>query len=159
MLTKVTGLIIREIDNGESDRYLILMTAERGRLFVSAKGVRRMNSSLRSCAHIMMYGEFTVYEKSGRYTVREISPIYDFYDISMGIEKLAFISYACDVLDDVCTEEAGQISLLRLALNTAYAVNESKRDIEFIKAVFEMRLACEVGFMPEIGRASCRERV
>ncbi len=155
MLTKVTGLIIREIDNGDNDKYLILLTVERGRLFVCAKGVKSMKSSLRSSVHIMLYGEFTLYEKNKSMTVREISPINDFYDISMGIEKLALISYICDVLDDVATEENGQIQLLRLALNCMYAICNNLKQNNFIKAVFEMRICCESGFMPDLTLCQC----
>jgi DNA repair protein RecO (recombination protein O) len=80
MLTKINGLIIRDTAYGESDKLLTVLTAERGKLTVSGKGVRSPKSTLRPYTHIMFYGELTLYERNGRLWLREAAPVRDFYD-------------------------------------------------------------------------------
>ncbi len=157
MLTQINGLIIRENAYGESDKMLTVLTAERGKISVAGKGVRSQKSVLRVYAHIMFYGELTLYERSDRLWLKEASEIRDFYNVSLGIEGLSLVAYLFDVINEICVEGEDESSLLRLTLNTLHMIDLRKRGFRFIKAVFEMRCAAEAGFTPILagGCAEC----
>ena len=58
-----------------------------------------------------------------------------------------------EVLADVGIEDR-EVDLLRLALNSLYAISSEKYDLNKVKAVFEIRALSILGFMPEV--ISCR---
>jgi len=62
------------------------------------------------------------------------------------------------VLADVGTTDADE-DLLRLTLNTLYAIAELDEKLEKIKATFEVRCASIIGFMPDVLACSCGERL
>ena len=75
--------------------------------------------------------------------------IESFFDIRKTIEGLALSNYVAEVLSDVAVEEA-ESDLLRLSLNTLYAIAKGKYSLSKIKAVFEIRTASIIGFMPDV---------
>ncbi len=157
MINKLTGIIIRSTDYGESDRILNILTAENGLVSVLAKGCRSLRSKNRPACHILFYGEFTVYHRGDRLWLSESSPLRDFYNVDMGIEALALYSYLCEILGYVCFENEDCESLLRLLLNTLHITGENRSigALNRAKAVFELRCAAELGFAPDFSCIVC----
>ena len=50
---RVEAIVLRRVDFGEADRVLVLLTRERGKIPVVAKGVRRMSS--RMAGHLELF--------------------------------------------------------------------------------------------------------
>lgn len=148
MLTKINGLIIRDTAYGESDKMLTVLTAARGKIVITGKGVRSQKSVLRYAAHIMFYGELTLYERNDRLWLKEAAVIRDFYDVSIGLEALSLVAYIFDVMNYICVEGEDESVQLKLTLNTLHMITAGQRGLRFIKAVFEMRCAAEAGFAP-----------
>ena len=85
--------------------------------------------------------------------------IESFYGIRNTIEGLALAAYIAEVLSYVTVAEAER-DLLRLSLNSLYAIAENKAPLNKIKAAFEIRAASIIGFMPDvIGCMHCGERL
>jgi len=150
MEVKVNGIVLRAVHYGESDCLLHVLTAENGHMVLSAKGGRSRRSKLYPYTHMLLYGEFTAHERNGRYWIREISPHQDFYAVDLGIERLALITYLCELLCDVTTEETPDHQLLRLALNTVYLLTRTDKPLNTVKGIFELRCAAELGFCPAL---------
>lgn len=158
MLNEVKGLVLRVVNVGESDRMLTLYTEEMGVVSAMAKGARSIKSDKLAATSQFAYSSFILYTKSDKFWVREASLIECFYGIREDIEKLALAAYVVDVLGDVATAESDE-ELLRLSLNSLYAISEGKCELDKIKAAFEMRAMTILGFMPEVIEcATCGER-
>lgn len=157
MISKLTGIIIRSVDYGESDRILNILTAENGLVSVLAKGCRSLRSKNGSSCHVLFYGEFTVYHRGDKLWLSETFPIRDFYDIGMGIEALALYSYFFEILGYVCFENEDCGEILRLLLNMLHvtASDRSLHSLTRAKTVFELRCAAELGFAPEFVCSVC----
>lgn len=153
-VVKFTGLIVRESIYGETDKLLDIITHERGLVTVAAKGSRKSTSKSRSASHVMFYGDFGCYERDGRFWLREASAICDFYDVNLGIERLSLISYIFDVARYVTFEGETCEDLLRLLLNVLYVIAQGERENNFVKAVFELRCAAEIGYAPELSNCT-----
>lgn len=149
MLTEVKGLVLRTTDISESDRLVTIYTEEMGVLSALAKGSRSLKSRKMSSTMQFCYSTFVLFGNGDKYWIRECELIESFYGLRESIEGLALAGYIVEVLSDVATAEA-ENDLLRLALNSLYAISTGKTDTRKIKAAFEIRAASILGFMPEI---------
>lgn len=158
MTTKVRGLVIRTADIKEADRLITLFTEEAGVITAVAKGARSMKSRQMAATTQFCYGEYVLYRKGDFYWVKEASLIESFFDIRGSLEGLALAAYFCEVLADVATAQP-DTELLRLSLNSLYAIAGGNVELEKVKAVFEIRTAAILGFLPDIVAChTCGER-
>ena len=152
--TEVKGLVIRTVDVKESDRLITIFTEEMGIVSAMARGARSLSSRQMSSTMQFCYSSFVLYRRGDYYWIKETELIESFFGIRDSIEGLALAAYIAEVLCDVAVAEAER-DLLRLSLNSLYAISEKKHSPEKIKAAFEIRAASIIGFMPDV--LSCRE--
>ncbi len=150
MRHKVKGIVIRETPKGETSKLLTVLTATNGVITVNAKGVRKLSSPYLKSAQLFALSDMLLYEKNGFYTLTEAALIADFYPIREDIKNYSLACYLCDAASTfaVAGEDSGNI--LRLLLNSLYALENGKSNRSLIKAAFELRLCAECGFMPEV---------
>ena len=158
MQTNVRGLVIRTVDIRETDRLITIFTEEMGVVSAMARGARSLKSRKMSSTMQFCYSDFVLYMQGDKYWIKEASLIESFFNIRETIEGLALASYIAEVLSDVTIAEADN-DLLRLSLNSLYAISSGKYELDKIKAVFEMRAASILGFMPDVISCSrCGEK-
>ncbi len=149
MLVEVNGLVIRRVDLSETDRLITLFTAENGKMTVYAKGSRALKSRYLAATEMFCYGNFILYQRGERYWVKEVVLTESFFALRNDLGRMALAAYLCDVADDVVEVNAPEPELLRLVLNSLYAITQGNYALALIKAVFEMRAAALLGFMPQ----------
>ena len=154
MHTEVKGLVLRTVDLKESDRLLTIFTEEQGIVTALAKGARSLKSRKMSSTMQFCYSRFFLYKRGEHYYVKEAELIESFFDLRSSIEGLALSAYIADVLSDV-TVASAERELLRLSLNSLYAIANKRYELDKIKAAFEIRAASILGFMPDV--LSCSE--
>lgn len=154
MLSEVTGLVLKSVNLGESDRLITVFTKESGTVSAMVKGARSLKNRNMASSQQFCYSTFVLYKKGDKLWVRESNLIESFFGIRDTIEGLSLAGYIVEVLSDVTTAEA-EGELLRLALNSLYAISEKKYSLDKIKSSFEIRAMSIIGFMPEV--LSCRE--
>ena len=71
MLCNVKGIVLRCSDYADNDKLLTLLTHEMGKVVVCVKGGRSIKSKHMPSCEVFSYSEFQLYEKGGRYWVRE----------------------------------------------------------------------------------------
>ena len=67
----IQGLVLRETETKDADKILTLLTAERGKLSVIARGARRKNCKFAACAQSLAWSEWTLYQKGQWYYASE----------------------------------------------------------------------------------------
>lgn len=144
------GLILRETPYKEADVMLSVLTECGGKISVLARGAKRKSSRMSAAVQLLTYSEFTLYESGGRYTLNEAEPVEMFYGIRADIVKLALASYFAEVLEQASDEESINPELLRLGLNSLYALSSTKIPHDKIKAVFELKAAELAGYTPNV---------
>ncbi len=149
MHTNVRGLVIRTVDIKETDRLITIFTDEKGAITALARGARSLKSRKMAATMQFCYSNFVLYEQGDKLWVKEAELIESFFDIRQTIEGLALANYIAEVLSDVTVEEEER-DLLRLSLNSLFAIAKGKYDIAKIKATFEVRCAAIIGFMPDV---------
>lgn len=149
------GLILRETPYKEADIMLNILTECGGKLSVLARGAKRKGSRMSAAVQLLTYSEFTLYESGGRYTLNDAEPLEMFFGIRGDIVKLALASYFAEVLEAASDEESINPELLRLGLNSLYALANTDIPNEKIKAVFEFKVAELSGYAPNVFSCIC----
>lgn len=158
MLFEVKGVVIRAVNLSESDRLITILTESHGTISAYANNSRSLKSRYMAAAQLFCYGSYVLYKKGERFWVREVELIESFFGLRNSVEPMALAAYFCEVLSDVTTADADP-EILRLALNSLYAVANQRAPLGKIKAVFELRLAVLIGFMPSLdGCTECGQR-
>lgn len=150
MYLTARGLVLRVTPYKDADAILTLLTEKQGKLTVKARGLRRKNSPLVAPCQLLAYGEFTLFENKGMYTVNEAHAIQLFQGLHKNIERLSLGTYFAQVADVISQEDAPDGALLPLILNCLYMLATGDTPQLLIKAVFEMRCACIAGYTPEL---------
>ncbi len=158
MLTEVRGLVIRTVDIKDTDRLITIFTEEKGAITALARGARSLKSRKMAATMQFCYGNFVLYGQSDKLWVKEAELIESFFDIRKTIEGLALSGYIAEILSDVTVEEEER-DLLRLSLNSLYAIASGRYSVVKVKAAFEIRAASILGFMPDVLSCNnCGER-
>lgn len=150
----VKGLIVKDVDFGENDKLLTIITEDKGKLTVTVKGGRSLKNKFISVAEAFTYGTFGVRKKSKFFYLFDADVTDDFYPIREDLVKMSLASYICDVANELALEEVADEALLKLTLNALYALAYKDYDTKIIKAAYEFKAASISGFMPEISCCS-----
>lgn len=150
MLITVKGLVIRETPVGDFDKMLSVLTAEYGKISVFARGAKKMKSPFFVSTQMFCYSEFVLRKTTDIFYISEGTLIEGFFDLRNTLEGSALASYIADVARDISTENTDESKLLRLTLNSLFAIAKGKKPLPLIKAVFELRAVCYAGFLPRL---------
>lgn len=157
MVTELSGIVLRATDIKESDRLLTIYTDKMGIITALAKGARSIKSRKLASTQQFCYSNFIIYGVADKLYVREAELVESFYSVRDSIESLALAMYVTEVIENVATAEPDS-DLLRLTLNTLYAIGKGTYGLDKVKAAFEMRTVTILGFMPDVLSCSRCER-
>ncbi|MBO5845602.1 MAG: DNA repair protein RecO [Clostridia bacterium] len=146
----VDGLILREVALGESDKLLTVLTAEHGRILISAKGVRSMKSKHLSLCRVFTYGNFEYYERGGKRWLAGGSVNDAFFGLNSDVESFALASYVAEIAAEITGEGIDASEILRVTLNTLYAIEKKLKPLQLIKGAYELFAAFRSGYEPEL---------
>ena len=92
--TVTGGVVLRVTDTKETDRILTVLTADRGKIPLIARGARRKNSRLAAACQMPAYSELTIFKRGSWYMLDEASPIELFDGLGRDIELLALAAWS-----------------------------------------------------------------
>lgn len=147
---KVNGIVIAENNSNDYDKMLYLLTPNLGKISCSAKGARRTKSQLLGATQLFTFGEYMLFKGSDTYTINSCETIEMFYNLRTDLDKLMYASHINKIINDVTTENQNSFYILKLFLNTLYAISETDKNLDFIVSVFKMRLMKILGFAPNV---------
>ncbi len=148
---EVEGLVIRQVNMGESDEILTILTPDHGKITISGRGVRSLKNRHAASVQLFAYSTLLLQKQKKYFYILDSYYKENFINIRYDVEKLALATYLCDVASEFALEDVPNPTLMQLTLNTLYAL-AYRKDIpmERVKAAFEFRVICEEGFAPEL---------
>ena len=150
MYMTIQGIVLRVTDYNDRDALLTLLTRQHGKLTVKARGLRRKNSPLVAPCQLLAYGEFTIFEYRGQYTINEAHSLELFTPLRRDLTKLSLGTYFAQVSEVLSQEDYPSPELQSLLLNSLYALANLDLQEKQIKSVFELRAACLSGYTPDL---------
>lgn len=142
------GIVLRETETKEADKILTLLTADRGRISVIARGARRKNCKYAACAQSLAWSEWTLYQKGDWYYANEGSTLELWSGLRSDLDAMALGFYFAELTEAFTTEETASDDLLRHLLNGLYALSTLHKPPALVKPAFEVKLLCLAGYEP-----------
>lgn len=140
------GLVLQETVTRDADKILTVLTPDRGRLSVIARGARRKGSRVAAACQLLAYSEMTLYEK-GRWTMLDAADTIELFDgLRQDLTALSLAAYFAELTEAVSDGSGGDV--LPLLLNALYALSALKKPPQLVKPAFQFRLMALAGYEP-----------
>ena len=146
----VEGLVIKEMNVGESDRLVTLFTRENGIIKAFASGAKNPKSKKAAATSLLTYSSFTILNKKGTLRIYEATPLASFFTMGSDVEILSLSQYFCELALLFGENDHPNEELLRLILNSLHFLTKKKRYAPLIKAITEMRISAICGYKPSL---------
>ena len=150
MYLTIQAIVLRVTDYNYRDALLTVQRRNHGKLTIKARGLRRKNSPLVAPCQLLAFGEFTLFEYKGQYTINEAHSIELFSPLRRDLTKLSLGTYFAQAAEVISQEDLPNPELQSLLLNCLFALSRLDESEAKIKAVFELRAACLAGYMPDL---------
>ncbi len=152
MYIKSRGIVIKQSDSGEKGKLLTILTEDRGVVRAKAAGGKNVKASYFRCVQLFTYCEFQFCTSAngGMLTVVDAVYIRSFFDLSQDIERFALASYCTEICKASIVGDATDKEIVALLLNTFHTLVKGSLPTLHVKAVYEIRLACLLGYAPSL---------
>jgi DNA repair protein RecO (recombination protein O) len=147
---KTKAIVIREVNIGEADKLLTLLTKEHGLMTVVARNARRSRSKLAAASQLLCYSEYVIFKNKESYTINSSDIIDSFYSIRNDLTRLTYTAHIISMVCDVAQEGQPSPRLLQLLLNTIYIFSKDEKNPELAARVFELRMLSILGYAPQL---------
>lgn len=155
MFQKIEGIVIRTIDYGETNKIVILLTRELGKISVMARGAKKTSSRLTSVTQLFTYGYFLIQIGKGMGTLQQGEVISSMKELRQDIFLTAYSSLVVELTDKAVEEKKNNPYLFELLLQTLQHMEEGA-DAEILMLIYELKLLPVVGVKPSLDQcASC----
>ena len=155
MQQTVFAVVAQAVNYRDHDRILTLVTRERGTVTATARGCRKPQSKLMSCAQPFVYGEYELAEVKGRWYVKSCQVREIFYDLRMDPMILTAAGQAVRAAREFANPEEENAKLFTLLLLTLARLCEAKAEPVAVLAFYLAKLLAFAGFCPETEACVC----
>ena len=145
-IIKDFGIVLREYDAGESNKKLVVLTREHGKITVFARGARRTGSKL--ATGLFSYNEFVIFEGSGFYSLNTVTSVHIFDNIVEDYDKFCFAHCFLEMADRMTLVNMDTSEILNVLLCALAELAHDRHKAATIFAVFSIKLLKTEGFAP-----------
>ena len=147
---KTKGIVLKQKNYLENQKYLDILTPENGILNVKLRIHGKITRNIFSNIYVCGFYEFNLFCGQFGAIIDDVEEIEQFFNLRFFPEKLALAQYFCElsyILSLPTTKAKDQLNLL---LNSIWLLEKEKAGLEFVKAVFELKLLSYSGHMPNL---------
>ncbi len=146
---RLTGIVLQRRDHGEADRLVTLITPNRGRVTLIAKGARKITS--RKAGHLELFTHVRVQVAQARAwdIITQAETLHSYPRLRESLPRTAHAYYMAELLLHFAPEEEADTPLFDLALETLAYLNGSD-NLLLVSRWFEAHLLRITGFQPQL---------
>ena len=145
---KLHGVVLKSADHSEFDRRLTVLTAERGKITVFARSVKRPGNRLMASTEPFAFGTFRVTEGKTAYNLRETEIDNYFEEIRSDLDAFYLGSYFLEFADYYSRENVEDLPLLSLIYSSLLALLRDDFNNSLVRSVFEIKIISVEGELP-----------
>lgn len=151
-LIKLHGIILKTADHAETDRRITLLTAERGKITVFCRAVKRPGNRLMAATEPFAFGLFYLTEGKSAYNLRDAEISDYFEELRTDLDAYYLGSYFLEFADYYSRENMEDKPLLSLIYTSLLALIREDFDNGFVRSVFEIKIISIEGELPGLSR-------
>lgn len=145
---KLLGMVLTAAPFGDYDKRLVILTRERGKITVFAKGARRPTSRFLGCSQPFVFGSFSVYQGRNAYTLIQAEIDNYFSELREDENALYYAFYFCEFAEFLVQEGMDGGNVLKLLYQSFRALIKKPVSIELIRVIFELKIMAAEGQAP-----------
>ena len=149
-LYRIEAIVMHRSDVGEADRLLTVLSRERGKLRLNAKGARKVGS--RKSGHVELFIRSRMLIAKGRGDIDIVSQVetLDAYrGLRENLTRSTYAHYAVELVDAFAEEGSEQPELFDLLVETLKWI-ETTNNLPLTARFFEVQLLTLAGFQPQV---------
>lgn len=147
----VRGIVLRRWDSGESDRRIVLLTREAGKIIAVARGARKGGSKLAGVTEPFCVADFHLAAGKTLY-VTQAQPVAGFGELRLGFNRIAAASGWVEILDKAIHAGGAITHGFELAVTVLHSISHVKEPLAPL-CWGDIRLMEAVGFAPSFSIA------
>lgn len=146
MDTQVKGIVLKTKEYKDNDKLLTILTLEKGKILVKARGVKKATSKLKAFCQSFCFANFELASTKGTYVLTGVNEIESFYDLTTDISKFSFAFCALELVDKVCYENQEYVSIFIDLLKCLQQMKDGKINVKLLLSKFMLNLLGYEGF-------------
>lgn len=146
-MIKTEAIILKKSDFNEKDRILVVYAEKLGKVNISAKGVKKLESKLRYSIEPISYVQMILVEGKNFLILKDAVLIDQFLNIKKDLEKIKIARELAEIVDEAIVGEEKDEGIWSLILKTIQAIDRGQVSVnleEFQKNLIEL-----LGYDPE----------
>jgi DNA repair protein RecO (recombination protein O) len=149
---KTRGIVIRKSNLGEADRILTILTSDRGKIRVVAKGVRRTKAKLSGWLDMFADNQLELAEGRNLDIVTGATAVRQIMTDKLTLQQTGLMYYFCELVDKLIEETHDVPEVFGLLQESLLAVADEVLSLNILKTYFEIKLLTGLGLSPELYR-------
>jgi DNA repair protein RecO (recombination protein O) len=138
------------VDYKDNDKMVTLLTKDYGRMSARIRGAKKPTSKLFSAASLFCCGDYTFFEKDGRYGVKGCVIRRIFFGLQDDYDAYAAACFIADAVDKIAQEDDVPSGLFTLTVNALYALDTGAAPSGTVLCYFLQRLLYIEGVYPSL---------
>jgi DNA repair protein RecO (recombination protein O) len=155
-IVRTEAVVLRSLDYGETSQIVTLLTREKGKLGVMAKGARRTKSQFGATLQPMAFTQVVFYYKPTRelQILSESSHVESFHRLRRNLESITIGLRIVELVDALMEEEDPQPEVFAITVRALERLNRTEQRAANLWPYVQLRLAELLGIAPAIERAN-----
>ena len=141
-------MVIKQSATGESNRRVVLLTKERGKVVAFARGARKQGSRLGACTNTFAFGTFKCYPGKEAYSLEDAEIQNYFEELMSDFEGAYYGMYFAEVADFYARENNDEKELLKLLYQSLRALTSPALSKRLVRVIFECKAIAVNGEYP-----------
>lgn len=144
MLIEVEGVIISDVDYGNTSKIINVFTKEYGIIGIHAQGVKSLKSPLRTKTLKFTYGKFYIYYKEDKLSkLKDVDTINNLTNIKNDIELFSYLSYVTELTGQVAKQNKDK-EIYNIYISTIIKMNEKQNPL-ILTNILELKMLDYLG--------------
>lgn len=140
---------MKSADSNEVDRLLTIYSEKLGKINVSAKGVKKLESKLRYSIEVITHVQMILVEGKNFLILKDAVILDQFLNIKKDLEKMKIARELSDLIDEALVGEEKDEDIWKLILYTFKHIKNNKTNSSIISE-FQRHLISFLGYDPEV---------